>query len=143
MSSNKNQKPGMTRKEALAVLHKVFDTVGWHLYSENPSEEEKALGDQVYDAFRIFDVAAHGEKGRYQVTGGLCHYCYLRMSMDKPLVCKKGQRGQRYADWAQPCCSSCFEQIKAEQQLAYIEVWNDALLTWEKRQPEEEGEVQA
>src|SRR5690348_8070109 len=82
---NKNTSSKMTRKEALAVLHKAYDAVGWSLFSENATEEAKALREQVPDAFRVFDVALYGEQARLRATGGLCHICYLRMSMSQPL----------------------------------------------------------
>jgi hypothetical protein len=129
MSKKQQQQPHkMTRKEALAILHKAYDAVGWHLYGENATEEAKALREQVPDAFRIFDVALYGEQASLRATGGLCHICYLRMSMRQPLVCKKGRC------CAEPCCTSCFEQLKAEQQLAYIEIWNNKRSTWEKKE---------
>jgi hypothetical protein len=74
--SSKRQKPEMARKEALAILHKLHDAVGWHLYSPDASEEDQALRTQMHTAFRMLDLALHGEEAR---SCPLCAFCYLHL----------------------------------------------------------------
>jgi hypothetical protein len=110
----KNQKAAMTRKEALAVLHKLYDVVGWHLYGEDVgasiTDEEKALREQVWDAFRILDRATHGEPLNYGFSSSLCEVCYLRYLHigSNHLVYLKGHA------ICKRCCAQCLEHLKAE-----------------------------
>ncbi len=114
---SKKERPEMTRKEALAVLHKIYNAVGWHLLSDGVSEEEKALNKQAFAAFLTLDVALHGEQAKYY-SDGLCRLCYLRMGMEGILVHAKGQ------SFREPCCTTCFEQLKTENKIESIAVWD-------------------
>src|SRR5689334_15850502 len=72
----KKTSPEMTRKQALAILHKAHDAVGWHLYGPDASEEERILRGQLSDAFRVLDLALHGKEVHYRP---LCEHCYLQL----------------------------------------------------------------
>lgn len=110
----RNKKPDMTRKEALAVLHKLYDVVGWHLYGEDVgasiTDEEKALREQIWDAFRVLDRAVYGEPPNSGFHNILCEVCYLRYLHlgTTHLVSLKGQ-----ITWKR-CCAQCLEHLKAE-----------------------------
>jgi hypothetical protein len=115
--NHKRQKPEMTRKEALAVLHKVQDAVGGHLFSPDATEECKMLADQVFTAFRVLNVALLGEWARY--SDDLCEVCYLRRSIPNQKVSLKNNKPYL----SRPCCPSCLEQLQNEQQVAAMEYW--------------------
>ena len=110
----KNQKAVMTRKEALAVLHKLYDVVGWHLYGEDVgasiTDEEKALREQIWDAFRVLDRAVHGEPPNFGFSSTLCEVCYLRYLHvgSNHLVYLKGQAT------CKRCCAQCLEHLRVE-----------------------------
>jgi len=114
---SKKQKQAMNRKEALAVLHKVNNAIGWHLYSSSASEEEKALRAQVYTAFRVLDKAVHPALAS-SYSSALCEFCYLRTSMQDTLVYVKGNTYSSY------CCEVCLEQLKTEKKIAYTGEWD-------------------
>ena len=116
MKNKQQRRPGMTRKEALAVLHKVHDAVGWHLFSSDASEECKVLADQVHTAFRILDMALHGEQARY--GDDFCRVCYLHPSIPDQKVYLKSK-----TYFALPCCSTCLERLQNEQQIITMEYW--------------------
>jgi hypothetical protein len=122
---NKQTRPEMTRKQALAILHKAHDAVGWHLYSPEASGEEQALRAQMHTAFRVLDRALHGQEASYCP---LCEFCYLHLCTDDYIQART--KGQLYA---QPCCMPCIERLKAAQQLEYIEVWNEERKKWEEQ----------
>ncbi len=114
---SKKQKQAMTRKEALAVLHKVNDAVGRYLYAESASEEEKVLRKQVYSAFRVLDRAVHPTLAT-SYSDTLCEFCYLRLSMQDTLAYARGN------NYPSHCCEACLEQLKAEKKLAHTGEWD-------------------
>jgi len=117
VKKNYNPKPEMTRKEALAVVHKVYEAQGFRIFREDATEEEKALQEQIHTAFRILDVAFHGEGARYFSTG-LCSFCYLRLSHGFQVRIKgDSMRLMR------PCCPGCQEHLQTEQKLERAEDW--------------------
>lgn len=112
--SKKNK--SMTRKEALAVLHKVHNAVGWHLCDPDASEECKVLAKSVHTAFRVLDEALHGDPIKY--SSDLCVVCYLRPGLRDQYVYLKSK-----AHISQPCCAPCLEQLQQEQQIIALEYW--------------------
>src|SRR5437660_8639232 len=100
----------MTRKEALAVLHKVYQAGGIYIFSPDAPEDAKALREQVHTAFRILAIVIHGEEARY---ASFCHFCYLRFSQ-RLYARLKGA----YVSW--PCCTTCKEQLEEAQKLTYV-----------------------
>ena len=100
---NDNPKPEMTRKEALATLHKLYDQIGWQFC------EDRAFREQVQSALRTLDVAIHGKQASVSGFGfGLCRICYLRYSACTVLL--KGDTPS-----ARPCCILCFARLREEQ----------------------------
>jgi hypothetical protein len=116
-------RPKMTRKQALAVLHKLDRAVSWYLGN---SEEERAIEEQLFDAFRVLDLALYGDA---IYTRPLCQHCYFQLCpYDHIQVCAKGQA------YHTPCCPTCFERLKAARQVEYIQVWNEKRQKWEKKE---------
>ena len=111
--STPNPFPEMTRKEALAVVHKVYEAEGFRIFKSDASKEEKALQDQIHKAFTVLDVAIHGAGARYSSLG-LCAFCFLRLSHGV-CVLVKGDYIRR------PCCTVCRKQLHAEQKLESVE----------------------
>jgi len=104
--------PKMTRKEALAILHKVYRAGGIHIFSSDASEEAKILQTQVHKAFSILDAAIHGAEARLLLFG-LCDFCYLQLS--------HGVRVQVKGDcFLRPCCLTCKKQLQAAQEIECI-----------------------
>ncbi len=112
-SKSFSSKSGMTRKEALAILHKVYRAGGIHIFSSDASEEAKTLRGQVHKAFNILDVAFHGPEADLAFYG-LCDFCYLHLS--------NGVRVQVKGDYIlRPCCTTCKKQLQAAQNIEHIE----------------------
>lgn len=108
-----SSKPGMTRKEALAILHKVYKAGGIHIFDSNASEEAKTLRTQVHKAFDILDVAIHGPEAGLTLFG-LCEFCYLQVSC--------GVRVQVKGDcFLRPCCPTCKELLQVVQKIERID----------------------
>jgi hypothetical protein len=102
----------MTRKEALAALHKLCEESIDHVpMSVFLSEEHKALRKEVRCAFDVLDRAFHCRKsGQFS---SLCERCYLRYA-----ECIAEEKEKDSITW---CCTSCWERLKAEGKLEAIE----------------------
>src|SRR5690348_4051546 len=116
MNNKQQRRPEMTRKEALAVLHKVHDAVGWHLFSSDASQECKVLADQVHTAFRTLDMALYGDEAKY--GDHLCRVCYLHPSIPDQKVYLKSKDY-----FGLPCCPACLERLQNTQQIIAMEYW--------------------
>ncbi len=116
--------PTMTAKEALAILHRLNEAVGWHLYREPATEADRTLRDQVRDAFRILRLAVHGEAS-FGDAVRLCDVCYLRYPpLENPLVRLKPDATEMTACLLKSPCTPCLEHLKAEGRL-------EATINWE------------
>ncbi len=112
----KNQKAVMTRKEALAALHKLYDAFSWQWFLPGASQESMALKEEVQLALRTLDIAIHGKQASCAGFGfGLCKICYLRYSAYTVLL--KGDS----SGYAHPCCITCFRMLSDERRLERID----------------------
>jgi hypothetical protein len=112
----KNQKAAMTRKEALAVLHKLYDVVSWQWFLPGASQESTALKEEVQLALRTLDIAVHGKQASCIGFGfGLCKICYLHYSAYMVLL--KGD----LSGYAHPCCTLCLRTLADEHRLERID----------------------
>jgi hypothetical protein len=123
---NKQLRPEMTGKEALAILHKAHNAVGWHLFSPDASSEEQTIRAQIHTAFRVLDLAMHGEVIRHRPLCGCCHVQLC--PEDYVQVRIKG------LPYASPACPACLERLKTEQLLEAIEIWNEERQQWEQKE---------
>jgi len=106
----------LSHKHALAIVHKAYAAVGWHLYEACATDEEQALREQVYAAFRVLDVAVHGPCPAGFLS--LCEVCYLRyVPTEAPFVSLKGDYTSRNL------CTQCIERLKAEGAIDHMEPW--------------------
>src|SRR6266487_2802716 len=106
----------LSHKHALAIVHKTYAAVGWHLYEERATDEEQALREQVYAAFRVLDVAVHGPCPAGFLS--LCEVCYLRyVPTEAPFVSLKGDYSSR------SLCTACTQRLKAEGKTLRITDW--------------------
>ncbi len=106
----------LSHKHALAIVHKTYAAVGWHLYEERATDEEQALREQVSAAFRVLDVAVHGPCPAGFIS--LCEVCYLRyVPTEAPFVSLKGDYTSRNL------CTECIERLKAEGTIDHMELW--------------------
>jgi hypothetical protein len=111
-----NQKAAMTRKEALAVLHKLYDVVSWQWFLPGAHQESKALKEEVQIALRTLDIAVHGKRASCTGFGfGLCKICSLHYSTYTVLL--KGDSSQ----YAYPCCTACLRTLSVERRLERVE----------------------
>jgi len=118
-----SKKQEMTRKEALAVLHKLNAAVGNHLYADTATPEMKTLREQVYSALRLLDTALHGKAPAG--FGSLCAVCYLHfVPTSSPWVFLKSK-----PDTLLDCCDTCIEQLKAEGKIERLENWETGEVT--------------
>jgi len=106
----------MTRKEALATLHKLYDAVSCQWFLPGVSQESKTLKEEVQTALRTLDIAVHGKRASCTGFGfGLCKICYLRYSVYTVLL--KGDT----SGYAYPCCTRCLRTLVNEHRLKCIE----------------------
>jgi hypothetical protein len=106
----------MTRKEALASLHKLYDAVSWQWFLPGTSQESIALKEEVQMALRTLDIAVHGKQASCTGFGfGLCKICYLRYSAYTVLL--KGDP----SGYAHPCCITCFRMLSDKRRLERID----------------------
>ena len=113
--------PTMTRKEALAVLYKLWAAEDWHMYDARASEEVKALRGSVRTAFSVLRTAIHGEKPPDAVS--LCSICYLRyVPTASPFVYLKHDH-LGIPSTPQNVCAECIERLKAEGKIERLENW--------------------
>ncbi len=106
----------MTRKEALATLHKFYDAVSWQWFLPGVSQEGKTLKEEVQTALRTLDIAVHGKQASCTGFGfGLCKICYLRYSVYTVLL--KGDT----SGYAYPCCTRCLRTLVSERRLERLE----------------------
>jgi hypothetical protein len=111
----KHQKVVMTRKEALATLHKLYDAVSWQWFLPGASQESIALKEEAQIALRTLDIAIHGKQASCIGFGfGLCKICYLRYSAYTVLL--KGDP----SGYAHPCCITCFRMLNDERRLERV-----------------------
>jgi hypothetical protein len=115
------KQPAMTSKEALAVLHKIYDAVGHYLYREEASQEEQRLRKQVYQAFSLLDGAIHGKNAD---DLELCQCCYLRFALEDLII--------RVRDRATslPCCVDCLRRLQAEHTITRLLRWDTNTQNW-------------
>ena len=117
-----NNKPTMTRKEALAVVHKVYEAGGVHIYSPDASHEAIVLREQIHVAFQVLDIAVHGKIPLG--FGSLCDVCYLHyVPTDNPFVRLKGDSAI-YAP-----CTQCLGRLKTEGKIESLEDWRTGEVT--------------
>lgn len=106
----------MTRKEALATLHKLYDAVSSQWLGPGASPERKAFKEEVQVALRTLDIAVHGKQASCNRFGfGLCKICYLHYSVY--IVLLKGD----LSGYAYPCCPPCLRTLVDEHRLERIE----------------------
>jgi hypothetical protein len=115
------KQPEMSLKEALAVLHKVYDALGLSLYCKEATQEEHTLRGQVEAAFQLLDSALHGRQTAYR---DLCRYCYLNRWAGDILV----QIGGRST--SNPCCASCLSRLQAEHAIVRLLRWDADTHHW-------------
>ena len=118
-----NKKPEMTRKEALAVVQKVVKAVGWHLYEDHATEEEKILREQVYKALQLLTSLVHG-KPCHDDMSSLCDVCFLRyVEIRSPFAIFKGETTRH------SLCKACIQLLRAEGKIARLEDWETGEVT--------------
>jgi hypothetical protein len=106
----------LSRKHALALVHTAYAAVGWHLYEERATDEETALRELVYAAFRVLDAAVHGPCPPGLIS--LCEVCYLRyVPTEAPFVSLKGEYTSNHL------CTRCLERLQAEGMVQCLEYW--------------------
>jgi hypothetical protein len=111
-----SKKPEMTRKEALAILHKLSDVVSPQWFQPEASQESKALKEEVRIALRTLDIAVHGKQASCIGFGfGLCKLCSLHYSAYTVLL--KGDT----SGYASPCCTRCLRTLANEHCLERID----------------------
>lgn len=97
----------MTRKEALATLHMVYED--WRkIMKYEQWEQSKSLFNQAYDAFAVLARGILGPSTIEQYSS-LCQKCHMHYV--ERIVQEKGNE---VSTW---CCATCGEQLKAEQKL--------------------------
>jgi hypothetical protein len=113
-----------TPKEALAVLHKLHEAVGWRLYLPEATVEEQALREQTCEAFYTLRLAIHGT-APLNASSALCDVCYLcYVPLANPFVFLKDD----FRSHKSPC-TACMERLKAEGKIARIENWETGEVT--------------
>ena len=118
------KQPELTPKEALAVLHRLNEAVGWRLYLPEATVEEQALREQACEAFYALRLAIHGT-APLDASSALCDVCYLcYVPLANPFVVLKGGSGSHKAP-----CTACLERLKAEGKIARIENWETGEVT--------------
>ncbi|SRR6266487_437593 len=108
----------MTRKEALAILHKMYAAVGHHLFMDTASQDMKMLREQVWGALRLLDTALHG-KAPSNCSSELCEVCYLHyVRTSSPWVFLKSKPASPL-----DCCDTCLQRLRTEGQIERLENW--------------------
>ncbi|MBV9688396.1 MAG: hypothetical protein JO202_01675 [Ktedonobacteraceae bacterium] len=96
----------MTRKQALALLHTLYEayieTLPYEVFN---TDAQQAFRHQVHCAFFILDAAIHKK------PVSLCQVCYLRCASHFACV----QR-EPLSLWRN-CCRLCLEQLQAQQKM--------------------------
>ncbi len=119
----------MTPQEALSILYRLNEAVGWHLHQASPPQEEQALRTLVWSALRTMCSTIHGE-APLTCSSSLCDVCYLRyVPLETPMVTLKPGTARGSTTLSKSPCSQCLEQLKAEGNLAEIINWETGEVT--------------
>jgi hypothetical protein len=119
-----HQKGTMTRKEALALVYKFYDRLGFHLYDQQATPEDVVLRDQIWTALQGLQRSIHGE-APCGITNSLCQICYLcYVPIANPFVYLKGEPFSQKG-----ICTECLERLKAEGKIDRIINWETGEVT--------------